>query len=69
MYLCWNFQPRGLHLHPLHWHSCMGSFVLPLANLVTKVLLVEATVEFGRLEKYMDHVWERSQQSDHSQEE
>ena len=55
-YHCWNFQPRGLHLHHFHWPSGMGSFVIQPANLVAKILLVEATVDFGRLEKYMDHV-------------
>ena len=34
-----------------------------------QILLVEATVDFGRLAKYMDHVREQDRQSDHSQEE
>ena len=39
------------------------------ARLVAKILLVEATVDFGRPEKCMDHVRERGRQSDRSQEE
>ena len=47
----------------------LGSFVIQPARLVAKILLVEATVDFGRPEKYMDHVRERGRQSDRSQEE
>ena len=58
-YHCWNFQSRGLHSHHVHWPSGVGSFVVQPANLVEKIFLVEATVDFKRLEKYMDHVRER----------
>ena len=68
-HLCWNFESQGLHLHQLHWHSGMGSFSIRVANLVGEILLAEATVDFGRLEIYIDHVWERDWQSDRSQEE
>ena len=57
--------PNTTYSH-LHWHSSMGSLVIRSANLVEKILLVEATVDFGRPEKYMDHLRERDRQSDRS---
>ena len=47
----------------------MGAFVIWPVNLIAKVLLAEATVDFGRLEKYMDHLWGGGRQIDCSQEE
>ena len=50
-------------------HSGMGSFAIRVANLVEKILLAEATVDFERLEIYVDHVRKRDRLSDRSQEE